>query len=227
MSAHATTSPAWISAASDWLGAAWKWASAHLEGLEALGAITAAVLALAALVFESRRRRLDQLLRLTAVSAWAEPVGLKATVEEGVLLSVPNHTGQALQQAQVYIWPRDTKAPAVPPGGTRWLISTISVPLIPPHETRTYPIRGDHFRAWGDQMHHSYFLVNVAFQDARGRWWWRLANGRMIRHHPKKVFQEPTPWDRSTALKPSWPTRWSVYRRLAVAKLKRLLKRER
>lgn len=219
-----TASSDWADPASDWISTAWKMTSPHLE---AFGALTAAVLALVALVLEGRRRRLEQFLRLTAVSAWAEPVGLKATVEEGVLLSVRNDTGHALQQIMVYVWPRDTKAPVPPPGGTRWGISGIPLPLIPPHETRTFPISGVHFRAWGDQMSHPYFLVTVAFQDARGRWWWRLANGRMMRHQPRKMLQEPTPWGSSTALRPSWSLRWWSFARTAKAKLKDRLRPER
>lgn len=208
---------------SGWISTAWRSVSPHLE---AFGALAAAVLALIALVLEARRRRLEQFLRLTAVSAWGEPVGPKATVEEGAQLTVRNDTGQALQQAKVYIWPRDTKPPAVPPGGTRWAISTFPVPLVPPHDTRTFPIPGAAFRGWGDQMHHSHFLVAIAFQDARGRWWWRLANGRMTRRQPVKILQEPPSWGSPESLKPSWRLRWWLFRRTATAKLGRRFKRE-
>ncbi|MFC8797884.1 hypothetical protein ACFT2C_09125 [Promicromonospora sp. NPDC057138] len=195
----------------EWIGNTWSWVFQHLQAFETLGVIVAAVLALLALVLEARRRRLDQFLQLTDVSAWAEPVGAKPTVEEGVNLSVRNGTGQALQQVQVWIWPREVEEPRPVP---------ISVPLIPPHDTRTFEISGRAVSKWDARMHHFHFLVAIAFQDAKGRWWWRLPNGRMLRHQPVKLVQEPqsrSEWFNS----PGWPVWWLSFRTRAVRRFKR------
>lgn len=204
MSALVTASSPW-----EWISSVWAWVLPRLQAFEALGVIVAAVLALLALVLEARRRRLDQFLQLTDVAAWAEPVGIKSPVEEGLTVSVRNGTGQALQQTQAWIWPRY----AVPPHPAQ-----VSVPLIPPHDTRTFTAPPTAFAWWDARMRHRDFLVAVKFQDARGRWWWRLPNGRMLRRDPVKIAQEPPlPYRRGWR---GWRLRWLSLRTRAIGRLK-------
>lgn len=152
------------------------------DGWAAFAGLAAALVSALALLQGLRNARDEQRIRLTAVSAWAEPVASVEPIEQvGVRLTVRNDTTAALQLARVVIKPRFEPATPTKPGEPIYTMPTALLPLVPPMSTKTVPIEGVHFRAWRGQ-HPAAFLVAITFQDALGAWWWKMADGKLYRN---------------------------------------------
>lgn len=191
------------------------------EGWAALAGFLAALLSALALLEVRRVQRNEQRIRLTAVSAWAEPILGGPIDQVGVRVTVRNDTNSALQLPRVIVRPRFERPTATAPGEVQYGMSTFDVPLVRPQSTSAFVIPGPMFLAWRGQSP-LIFVVAVLFQDALGDWWWKQPNGRLYRNRMPLRIPGSLP-DIDQAMKLSVAGLLASWRRRGAAWAKKLL----
>lgn len=163
-------------------------ATSVVDVLAAGGTVVAALIAVFALVEVLSARRRERVEARTAVSAWATMDGSSISTT-GAVLHVRNDTRVAVIGASAIVFPLHLPPSKPLPDGTRYGLSSIPVPLIPPMQTRTVPLPGGMFKAYGDGW--SEIAASITFRDSTGQVWTRHGDGLLRRGLSLKGFRKP------------------------------------